>query len=39
MIEKDLYKHWEAYNLDTGLLINFGAKSLEYKRVINIPRK
>ncbi len=25
----------EAYNLETGLLINFGAKSLEFKRVIN----
>ena len=25
----------EAYNLQTGLLINFGAKSLQYKRVFN----
>ena len=25
----------EAYGLEVGLLINFGAKSLEYKRVIN----
>jgi len=25
----------EAYKLETGLLINFGAKSLEYKRVTN----
>ncbi|MDR2221493.1 MAG: GxxExxY protein [Flavobacteriaceae bacterium] len=25
-----------AYNLPTGLLINFGAKSLEFKRVYNL---
>jgi GxxExxY protein len=25
----------EAYKLETGLLINFGSKSLEYKRVTN----
>ena len=25
----------EAFNLNIGLLINFGAKSLEFKRVIN----
>ncbi|MEO8770097.1 MAG: GxxExxY protein [Ferruginibacter sp.] len=25
----------EAYKLDTGLLINFGSKSLEFKRVTN----
>lgn len=25
----------EAYSLETGLLINFGAKSLEFKRLIN----
>ncbi|MCO5945530.1 GxxExxY protein [Mucilaginibacter flavidus] len=26
----------EAYNLPIGLLINFGSKSLEYKRVFNV---
>ena len=25
----------EAYDLETGLLINFGAKSLEFKRITN----
>ena len=25
----------EAYNLQTGLLINFGAKSLQFKRIFN----
>ena len=25
----------EAYNLEVGLLINFGAKSLEFKRLFN----
>ena len=25
----------EAYNLQTGLLINFGARSLQFKRVFN----
>src|SRR3990170_2305629 len=25
----------EAYNMEVGLLINFGAKSLEFKRVFN----
>ena len=28
----------EAYNLEVGLLINFGAKSLEFKRLINPKR-
>ena len=25
----------EAYNLQTGLLINFGAKSLDFRRLMN----
>lgn len=25
----------EAYNLETGLLINFGARSLDFKRIFN----
>jgi GxxExxY protein len=25
----------EAYNLEVGLLINFGSKSLQFKRVMN----
>lgn len=28
----------EAYNLEIGLLINFGAKSLQHKRVHNNKR-
>jgi GxxExxY protein len=29
----------EAYNLHTGLLINFGAKSLQFKRLFNKKNK
>ena len=29
----------QAYNLPSGLLINFGAKSLEFKRVFNVNYK
>jgi GxxExxY protein len=29
----------EAYNLEIGLLINFGAKSLDFKRIINSKYK
>lgn len=29
----------EAYGLEVGLLINFGAKSLEYRRVVNRKKK
>ena len=29
----------QAYNLPIGLLINFGAKSLEFKRVYNVTHK
>ena len=27
--------YFEAFNLEIGLLINFGAKSLEFKRLFN----
>jgi GxxExxY protein len=26
----------EAYKMEVGLLVNFGAKSLQFKRLINI---
>ena len=29
----------EAYNLEVGLLINFGSKSLDFKRVVNSKYK
>lgn len=29
----------EAYGLEVGLLINFGAKSLQFKRVMKPPKK
>lgn len=29
----------EAYNLEVGLLINFGNTSLEFKRLINTPKQ
>ena len=29
----------QAYNLPSGLLINFGGKSLEFKRVFNVNYK
>ena len=28
----------EAYNMEVGLLINFGTKSLEFRRLIHTPR-
>ncbi len=29
----------EAYNMEVGLLINFGARSLEFKRIFNHPNQ
>ena len=29
----------EAYGLETGLLVNFGARSLQFKRVMKPPKK
>ena len=29
----------EAFNLEIGLLINFGSKSLDFKRLINNPKR
>jgi GxxExxY protein len=29
----------EAYNLEVGLLINFGAKSLQFRRIINSKKR
>lgn len=29
----------EAYSMETGLLINFGSKSLQFKRVMHKPKK
>lgn len=29
----------EAYNMETGLLINFGSKSLRFKRLLNKKHK
>jgi GxxExxY protein len=29
----------EAYNMEVGLLINFGAKSLQFKRLINSKKQ
>ena len=29
----------EAFNLEIGLLINFGGKSLDFKRLINNPKR
>lgn len=28
----------ESYNIETGLLINFGSRSLEFKRLFNDPK-
>jgi len=34
-----IINYLQAYKLEVGLLINFGAKSLQFKRVINSLRK
>ena len=35
MVELKAVIQFEAYNMEIGLLINFGAKSLQFKRVHN----
>jgi hypothetical protein len=35
-VEAKAMNYCQAYNLPIGLLINFGAKSLEFKRVYNL---
>ena len=34
-MEKQGLNYLEAYNLEIGLLINFGARKLEFRRLIN----
>ena len=38
-LEAQVIKHLKATGLDVGLLINFGAKSLQYKRCIFSSKK